>query len=800
MRTYYFCTDTSKEMESWMKVMTDAALVHAEPVKRSVTNKLNVEQQTPQQWNNLLNHTALTQPEIQNNERNREPVRQHSLSRADEKRLKDIEKQNMSVSRQNQANVNVQKPLQVNRSGEQPGDCGQIKAENTVARVPLQAPAPVHEPDFGIPSSSSMQHLEPRISKNKNPHILPVVSFSVMSYQTLPRNMPSHRTQIVPCFPEGYRTLPRNSMMRPDSICSVTGSVYDRALRPVSSTIGTAEKRRSMRDDTMWQLYEWQQRQAFSRQSLYGTLPSTKTMGNISEHAVARSISTSPSHGNLALYSSFSPPHQQAAPNPSSSLSEVSSPVLRGDGTLDRRQRSHLSIVSYGCPSDRRSVAACVSPETITPQTLQGKTVSVHFSDLGVYSHQTKLSRLCEKDKVLRMQEEKLQQLHREKHTLETVLLSASQELGEQNGSNTAAMQSLVQQRDVLQSGLLSTCRELSRVTVELERSLKEYEQLEADVTLARTKLLEQLEALGSPQTEPPSQRHIQIQKELWRIQDVMEALSKTKPHQRTECGFPGSTPLSSQQKNEQAPDYRLYKSEPELTTVKEEGDEANGDDKDKTETSTESKNTPPSKVGIVAPRTKSPMSPPESSTIASYVTLRKTKKPESRCDRPRSAVDQMGFGERDFIRTRMSVEEQLERMRRNQEASSLREKRRETLSRSSSFNKDTGAYLQRSTAERWGHHGQVANPSQDNTETVRTNNHVHTHIKENLERPVNLTVMFLDCGRKPEIQRESSMHRNSMQKDLRPGFEPRTFLLPTAPLFFNVFLKNVTLAPHCSS
>ncbi|XP_008399450.1 pleckstrin homology domain-containing family A member 5 isoform X5 [Poecilia reticulata] len=1073
MRTYYFCTDTSKEMESWMKVMTDAALVHTEPVKR--LDKLNMDQQTPQQWNNLLNHTALTQPEIQNNERNREPVRQHSLSRADEKRLKDIEKQNsqkereyytlqrdgekyslkkdgvsymlqkdgdryllhkdgeryllrkdgekyslqkdvenyavqkvnnkytvtptedkygpskdgekflltkdgekcalqkvgdrhmfqkdgqiyvpqkevkrqlllketerystmrdtgnkhgtiqivdkygnlkevrkystlregnkyaavtnpekyatiragekyyfqrdpsserpsnninsiklqpaqaaaiaaaVTASRQNQANVNVQKPLQVNRPGEQPGDCGQIKAENTVARITLQSPAPVHEPDFGIPSANSMQHLEPRVRVHRTRE-LDDDTRSVMSYQTLPRNMPSHRTQIVPCFPEGYRTLPRNSMMRPDSICSVAGSVYDRALRPVSSTISTAEKRRSMRDDTMWQLYEWQQRQAFSRQSLaqpaavghYGTLPSTKTMGNISELAVARSISTSPSHGSLALYNTFSPPHQQAASNPSSSLSEVSSPVLRGDGTLDRWQRSHLS--KYGCPSDRRSVATCVPPETVTPQSLQGKTPEeltllliklrrqqaeinslrehtvAQLMALGiegpnpktdVLSHhlqrnltyldkqtkeneplifmihtmiensaprpqlyqqitpedfkdsslnqsidkadvETKLSRLCEKDKVLKMQEEKLQQLHREKHTLETVLLSASQELGEQSGSNSAAMQSLVQQRDVLQSGLLSTCRELSRVTTELERSWTEYEQLEADVTLARTNLLEQLEALGSPQTEPPSQRHIQIQKELWRIQDVMEALTKTKPQQRTECGFPGSTPLSSQQKNEavallppsplkegtrvptrpplpqcydseciphtcphpsqpgsrplhahrpeerkassrngahsQAPDYRLYKSEPELTTVKEEGDEANSDDKDKNEMSTESKATPPSKVppypvGIVAPRTKSPMSPPESSTIASYVTLRKTKKPESRFDRPRSAVDQMGFGERDFIRTRMSVEEQLERMRRNQEASSLREKRRETLSRSSSFNKD---------------------------------------------------------------------------------------------------------------
>lgn len=57
--------------------------------------------------------------------------------------------------------------------------------------------------------------------------------------------------------------------------------------------------------------------------------------------------------------------------------------------------------------------------------------------------------------------------------------------------------------------------------------------------------------------------------------------------------------------------------------------------------------------------------------------------------DRPRSAADQMGFGEREVGRTRMSVEEQLERMRRNQQASTLREKRRETPSRSPSFNKD---------------------------------------------------------------------------------------------------------------
>ena len=34
MRTYYFCADTGKEMELWMKAMLDAALVQTEPVKR----------------------------------------------------------------------------------------------------------------------------------------------------------------------------------------------------------------------------------------------------------------------------------------------------------------------------------------------------------------------------------------------------------------------------------------------------------------------------------------------------------------------------------------------------------------------------------------------------------------------------------------------------------------------------------------------------------------------------------------------------------------------------------------------
>ncbi|XP_036373557.1 pleckstrin homology domain-containing family A member 5 isoform X11 [Megalops cyprinoides] len=721
MRTYYFCTDTAKEMESWMKVMTDAALVHTEPVKR--LERLKVEQRGPQEVNNMLNHRVLTRPEAQNNERNREAGPPPALPHAEEKKQKDAEKYGFqkdgverpltkinsiklqpaqaaaiaaAVTSSRQASGTGAAPPaqykapQVNGSGERAGDRSPGEMGNALPpRAPSQAQALPQEPERTLQRTNSMQQLEQWVRTQRG-RGQEDETRSITSYQTLPRNMPSHRTQVVPHYPEGYRTLPRNSMMRPDSICSISPSLYDRALGP-----SPADKRRSMRDDTMWQLYEWQQRQAYTKQgppAAYGTLPSPKTMINLSDH-VAHSIPPSPSHGSLAHYQGYSPLRSYNM----GSRSEVSSPVFRGDVTMDRRHRAHLA--KYGYPPDRRSMPAGIPVQTITPQSLQGKTVNPEDYRDNSYMYRAeeldidaKLSRLCEQDKVVRTQEDKLQQLHREKHTLETALLSASQEI-EMSADNPAAVQSVVQQRDVLQSGLLSTCRELSRVNAELERSWREYDRLESDVTLAKNNLLEQLEALGSPQTEPPSQQHVQIQKELWRIQDVMEALSKNKPQRSTDnTGFLGSKPISNKYKSE-GPDYRLYKSEPELTTVAE-VDETNGEDKSELAGEKE----PNSKgmaypVGIVPPRTKSPM--PESSTIASYVTLRKSKKPEPRTDRPRSAVEQLCQVE--TARPRMSVEEQLERIRRHQQAS-LRERKKglsvlggqeNSPSRSPSFSKE---------------------------------------------------------------------------------------------------------------
>ncbi|XP_062050882.1 pleckstrin homology domain-containing family A member 5 isoform X5 [Lepus europaeus] len=680
MRTYYFCTDTGKEMELWMKAMLDAALVQTEPVKR--VDKIASENAPTKETNNIANHRVLIKPEVQNNQKNKE------ISKLEEKKALEAEKYGFQKDGQDRplTKINSVKLNSVSSEYDGGSACPAPTAhyravsvnssENKTVNVSLADlrsgnppnTGPLHtEADRVIQRTNSMQQLEQwiKIQKGRGHE---EETRGIISYQTLPRNMPSHRAQIMARYPEGYRTLPRNSKTRPESICSVNPSGHDKTLGP-----GAEEKRRSMRDDTMWQLYEWQQRQFYNKQSTlprHSTLSSPKTMVNISDQTM-HSIPTSPSHGSMAAYQGYSPQRTYR--------SEVSSPIQRGDVTIDRRHRAHHPKHVY--VPDRRSMPAGLASQSVSPQSLQGKTLSQDECRGTLYKYRpeevdidAKLSRLCEQDKVVHALEEKLQQLHKEKYTLEQALLSASQEI-EMNSDNPAAIQTVVLQRDDLQNGLLSTCRELSRATAELERAWREYDKLEYDVTVTRNQMQEQLDRLGEVQTESAGIQRAQIQKELWRIQDVMEGLSKHKQQRgAAETGMAGSKPFSTVKYKNEGPDYRLYKSEPELTTVAE-VDESNGEEKSEPVSEME---TPVVKgshfpVGVVPPRTKSPT--PESSTIASYVTLRKTKKMlDLRTERPRSAVEQLCLAE--STRPRMTVEEQMERIRRHQQAC-LREKKK---------------------------------------------------------------------------------------------------------------------------
>ncbi|XP_006506945.1 pleckstrin homology domain-containing family A member 5 isoform X33 [Mus musculus] len=678
MRTYYFCTDTGKEMELWMKAMLDAALVQTEPVKR--VDKITTDSASTKETNNIPNHRVLIRPEVQNHQKNKE------ISKIEEKRALEAERygfqkdgQDRPLTKINSVKLNSllseyesgpdcppqnvhYRPINVNSSD---GKAVNVSLADVRGGSHPNAGPLATEADRVIQRTNSMQQLEQWIKVQKG-RGLEEEPRGVISYQTLPRNMPSHRAQILARCPEGYRTLPRNSKTRPESICSVTSSGHEK------TGPGAEEKRRSMRDDTMWQLYEWQQRQFYHKQSTlprHGCLSSPKAMVQVSDQTM-HSIPTSPSHGSAAAYQGFSPQRTYR--------SEVTSPIQRGDVTIDRRHRPHHPKHVY--VADRRSMPAGLTLQAVSPQSLQGRTLSQDECRGTLYKYRpeeagidAKLSRLCEQDKVVRALEEKLQQLHKEKYTLEQALLSASQEI-EMNADNPAAIQTVVLQRDDLQNGLLSTCRELSRATAELERAWREYDKLEYDVTVTRDQMQGQLDRLGEVQSESAGIQRAQIQKELWRIQDVMEGLSKHKQQRgSSETGLAGSKPFSSVKYKSEGPDYRLYKSEPELTTVAE-VDESNGEEKSEPVSETEAPVVKGSHFPVGVPlRTKSPT--PESSTIASYVTLRKTKKMvELRTERPRSAVEQLCLAE--SARPRMTVEEQLERIRRHQQAC-LREKKK---------------------------------------------------------------------------------------------------------------------------
>ncbi|XP_075709848.1 pleckstrin homology domain-containing family A member 6 isoform X2 [Rhinoderma darwinii] len=139
------------------------------------------------------------------------------------------------------------------------------------------------------------------------------------------------------------------------------------------------------------------------------------------------------------------------------------------------------------------------------------------------------LGRLCEQHKVVREQDRLVQQLRAEKESLESALMGTHQEM-EMFGNQTAFPDKLLHRKESLQNQLISIRVELSQATTALNNSSMEYEVLEGEVSALHDALWEQLNL--NIQNELMN-RH--IQREIWRIQDVMEGLRKNNPSRGTD-------------------------------------------------------------------------------------------------------------------------------------------------------------------------------------------------------------------------------------------------------------------------
>uniref|UniRef100_A0A4X1V2G3 Pleckstrin homology domain containing A6 n=1 Tax=Sus scrofa TaxID=9823 RepID=A0A4X1V2G3_PIG len=572
------------------------------------------------------------------------------------------------------------------------------------------------------------------------------------------RRVPEYYSPYSSQYPDDYQYYPPG--VRPDSICSMPA--YDR----ISPPWALEDKRHSFRNGggPAFQLREWKEPAGYGRQDGTVWIPSPSrqpvyydeldaasgSLRRLSLQPRSHSVPRSPSQGSYSRARIYSPVR-----SPSARFERLPprSEDIYADPAAYVMRRS-ISSPKYDYLGDRRPVPAGLFPYNYPPsptvhdkmdelldlqlqrnleyldqQMSESETLismvnrmvensspraqlfmqvppypevfrdSLHTYKLNEQDTDKLLGKLCEQNKVVREQDRLVQQLRAEKESLESALMGTHQEM-EMFGSQPAYPEKLLHKKESLQNQLINIRVELSQATTALANSTLEYESLESEVSALHDELWEQLSL--DLQNEVLNR---QIQKEIWRIQDVMEGLRKNNPSRGTDTAKhrgglgPSATyssnspasPLSSASLTSPLSPFSLVSgsqgsptkpgsSEPKASYEQSKKDPHQTSPLDATrdislvptrqEVEAE-KQAALNKVGIVPPRTKSPT---DEEVTPSRVLRRNANGLAnglaSRQERPKSAVFP-GEG-----KVKMSVEEQIDRMRRHQ-SGSMKDKRR---------------------------------------------------------------------------------------------------------------------------
>ncbi|XP_019734873.1 pleckstrin homology domain-containing family A member 6 isoform X3 [Hippocampus comes] len=590
-----------------------------------------------------------------------------------------------------------------------------------------------------------------------------------------------------PQYLEEYPLYPPG--VRPDSICSVSAvGGYDHRWT-------VEEKRHSLRDGPHQFYGPPTPRDSWGPHYYNGV---DKSMRRLSIQPRSRSVPRSPSLSSRGAYSPVS--HSFASPvrSPSARFDRFSGrmrdDVIYADPSVYNLRRS-LSSPKYDYSGDRRSINQGlfhhnypVSPsihhkmddildlqlqrnldyldQQLNLQVLEGSrlfgmvTRRVErsssaaklciqvppFHDVYRELHPTLklneietsklLGRLCEQNHIVKDHEAVVHRLRMDKDSLEEALVATHQEM-EKYHNQPVVLEKLHIKKETLQNQLINIRGELSQASNSLNATRMEFEALEDEAHAIHGDLWEQLNA--GVQSELV-RRH--IQKEFWRVQDVLEGLHKNHSSRGTDTakhkvasGASGSfstnspaSPLSSVSLTSPLSPYSPVPGS-QVSPSKQLGPEESapprpplpksyfplesstsfppsisplafdstiwlrnlgiddgyfdvedshirkmkfGDQNymsDPQDQGPERQSTMNNKVGIVPPRTKSPAD--DSTSWSAGISRHNGRMPNgiSR-ERPKSAVFPAE------LRSKMSVEEQNERIRRNQ-SSSVRDKRR---------------------------------------------------------------------------------------------------------------------------
>ncbi|XP_029082616.1 pleckstrin homology domain-containing family A member 6 isoform X15 [Monodon monoceros] len=710
VRTYFFSAESPEEQEAWIQAMGEAARVQIPPAQKSAPQaachnheKPDSENIPPGKHHHQPPQNSLPKPEPEAKTRGEGDGRgcekvERRPERADVKSEPLVKANGVHAGPEPASDPGSpypegprvpgggERPTQPNgwqySSPSRPGSTA-FPPQDSESGGHRRSFPPRANPDKIAQRKSSMNQLQQWVNLRRG--VPPPEDLrSPSRFYPVSRRVPEYYSPYSSQYPDDYQYYPPG--VRPDSICSMPA--YDR----ISPPWALEDKRHSFRNGggPAFQLREWKEPAGYGRQDGTTWIPSPSrqpvcydeldaasgSLRRLSLQPRSHSVPRSPSQGSYSRARIFSP---------------IRSPSARFERLPPRSEDIYADPAAYVM---RRSVSSPKVPPY--PEVFRD---SLHTYKLNEQDTDKLLGKLCEQNKVVREQERLVQQLRAEKESLESALMGTHQEL-EMFGNQPAYPEKLLHKKESLQNQLIHIRVELSQATTALSNSTMEYEGLEAEVSALHDELWEQLSL--DFQNEVLNR---QIQKEIWRIQDVMEGLRKNNPSRGTDTAKhrgglgPSGTyssnspasPLSSTSltsplspfslvsgsqgsptkpgSNEPMASYEQSKKDPHQTSPL---DTTRDVSLVPTRQEVEAeKQAALNKVGIVPPRTKSPT---DEEVTPSRVVKRSasglTNGLSSRQERPKSAVFP-GEG-----KVKMSVEEQIDRMRRHQ-SGSMKDKRR---------------------------------------------------------------------------------------------------------------------------
>uniref|UniRef100_A0A8C9TD65 Pleckstrin homology domain containing A6 n=1 Tax=Scleropages formosus TaxID=113540 RepID=A0A8C9TD65_SCLFO len=708
IRTYYFSAETLEEQEDWVQAMSEAARMHIPPTERySKLLPLDPKKIPPEGVNSVAaikgaEHHQRGEGGGQRMD-HREAGKQEDKYEINGGEPKEATVPNTPTTPDLDGRTRVPLPNGWGNHGAPQisslhSQESQGQRENTVLRRGF---VPRTQPERLAQRKSSMTQLQQWVNQRRSMAAQEDLR-SPSRYYTVNRGVSADYCGVYgggPPYMEEYPLYPPG--VRPDSICSVSGG-FDR----LPARWAAEERRRSLRDGPLCgREPQWAVPPPTTPSGYYAQLESAQSsMRRLSMQPRSRSVPRSPCGSSPGPYS----------PGPHNFASPVRSPSARFDRGAPGRHREDpiyadpsiyglrrsLSSPKYEYPGDRRSISQGIyhykypgSP-SLHDKMVCSQASCHNTSDTLLLIKEKLLGRLCEQNRLLKDQEMVVQRLRIDKDSLEAALVITHQEL-EVYRSQPSVASKLQIKKETLQNQLINIRGELSQASSALTTTRMEFEALEDEVNVVHGDLWEQLNACGQNEL-----LHRHIQKQFWRVQDVLEGLHKNNPSRGTDTskqkvasGMSGSfstnspasplssvsltsplspfSPISGSQGSptklaamevshtvySPTPSDRIVDREAELVSVISCSDLLQY-------------NSFFHAVGVVPPRTKSPTEEEVSSYDPVYRRNVRYVVWFSHQERPKSAVFPAE------VKSKMSVEEQNERIRRNQ-SSSMRDKRR---------------------------------------------------------------------------------------------------------------------------